>query len=577
MRKRIDDREVYAVTAENGLSSAKRAPKVSIGMPVYNGEPFIREALNSLLSQTFSDFELIISDNTSTDNTEKICREFELKDARVRYLRQKENIGAPANFKFVLDEAVGDYFMWAAADDLQEPEFIELLVSALDNNPSLVCVMSDVKNIGPSVKDNETLSTLDDIRIESVEHDWPEVRRRFFRNPTSEIFFCIYGLFRTDAIRDVEISYKNLIKYAFSSEIPFLAQVAVRGQIASIPNLLKIYRRHELSIYHKERKFLKFKDHILGHFTVSMSLFLIALRADLSVYQKLILTGTVLITSLRWITRAMLSKIFHLPLFSIIIKSSKIKIKNFARNLGIEISRYRSSGSDEAQLVTALKVAEIDVVFDIGANEGQFARALREHGYTGQIVSFEPLSLARKKLAYFASTDAAWRLHQQSAIGDKDGEIDINVSGNSVSSSVLPMLSSHSDAAIDSAYVGSERVSLSKLDSVSSVYLTPESNLFIKIDTQGFEWEVLEGAHETLKKARGVHCELSLVPLYEGQKLWRDIVDRLDTEGFMLWALQKGFTNSQTGQSLQMNGVFLREGIDDVTAPRRHRCAKVGL
>jgi hypothetical protein len=97
------------------------------------------------------------------------------------------------------------------------------------------------------------------------------------------------------------------------------------------------------------------------------------------------------------------------------------------------------------------------------------------------------------------------------------------------------------------------------LDSIANRYLNKNSNLFIKIDTQGYEWQVLDGANETLKRAQGVLCELSLVPLYHEQRLWRDVVDRLDQKGFMLWALQRGFTNPKTGQSLQMDGIFVRK------------------
>ncbi len=123
------------------------------------------------------------------------------------------------------------------------------------------------------------------------------------------------------------------------------------------------------------------------------------------------------------------------------------------------------------------------------------------------------------------------------------------------------MLESHSSAAVGSAYIDSERVPIAKLDTIASRYLNQKSKLFIKIDTQGFEWQVLDGASETLKQALGVLCELSLVPLYGGQRLWRDIVDRLETEGFMLWALQRGFTDPRTGQSLQMDGIFLRRDV----------------
>ncbi|ADR19063.1 glycosyltransferase family 2 protein [Calditerrivibrio nitroreducens] len=105
-----------------------KKPQVSIGMPVYNGAKFISEALDSLLAQTFTDFELIISDNASTDETEAICREYAAKDKRIRYIRQRENLGAAANFKYVLDQAEGEYFMWAAADDVWDKKWIEKLL-----------------------------------------------------------------------------------------------------------------------------------------------------------------------------------------------------------------------------------------------------------------------------------------------------------------------------------------------------------------------------------------------------------------------------------------------------------------
>jgi glycosyltransferase involved in cell wall biosynthesis len=108
--------------------TCRNKPLVSIGMPVYNGEKFIREALDSLLAQTFTDFELIISDNASTDNTEAICLEYAAKDARIRYVRQPENRGVLFNFQFVLDEARGEYFMWSAHDDAWDNRWLEVLL-----------------------------------------------------------------------------------------------------------------------------------------------------------------------------------------------------------------------------------------------------------------------------------------------------------------------------------------------------------------------------------------------------------------------------------------------------------------
>ena len=116
----------------------------------------------------------------------------------------------------------------------------------------------------------------------------------------------------------------------------------------------------------------------------------------------------------------------------------------------------------------------------------------------------------------------------------------------------------HSSAAKESIYVGSETIDVNKLDSIAIDYINDETKLFIKIDAQGYEKEILDGSKKILDKADGILCELSLVQLYEGQYLWRDIVNILDKKGFTLWALQKGFTNPDTGQTLQMDGIFVR-------------------
>jgi glycosyltransferase involved in cell wall biosynthesis len=120
-------------------------PAVSIGMPVYNGEQTLRTALDSLLSQSFSDFELVISDNASSDATESICRDYAERDRRIRYVRQGKNLGATENFRYVLDEAHGEYFMWAASDDVRSPDFLELNLDYLEKHPDYVSSTSPVK------------------------------------------------------------------------------------------------------------------------------------------------------------------------------------------------------------------------------------------------------------------------------------------------------------------------------------------------------------------------------------------------------------------------------------------------
>lgn len=237
----------------------------------------------------------------------------------------------------------------------------------------------------------------------------------------------------------------------------------------------------------------------------------------------------------------------------------KKPLKRLIYAAGFELRRLKPKTNPAYQLLLGLRRFDIDLVFDIGANAGQFAAELRAVGYRGGIVSFEPLAQASRILTQCAEADPSWRVHAAAAIGDFDGEIEINVAGNSVSSSVLPMMRAHAAAAEKSVYVGSERVPIQRLDTVAPDYLADGSRYFIKIDTQGFEWQVLDGAPATLAGARGVLVELSLVPLYEGQRLWLEMIERIEAEGFTLWALQRGFTDPRDGRTLQLNAVFFRE------------------
>lgn len=234
-------------------------------------------------------------------------------------------------------------------------------------------------------------------------------------------------------------------------------------------------------------------------------------------------------------------------------------LKTLIRATGYDLHRHTPSSSHASQLSFALLNHNIDLVFDVGANTGQFGRVLRANGYNSTIVSFEPLSEAHAKLLHQASTDKAWHIFERCAIGDFTGSVDINIAGNSVSSSLLPMLEAHSSAASGSAYVGQERTAIWTLDAIAESYLARCHNPFIKIDTQGFEWQVLDGAPNTLRHARGVLVELSLVPLYKGQYLLRDMIERLEQLGFSLFCIQPGFTDPRSGQTLQVDGVFFRE------------------
>ena len=237
----------------------------------------------------------------------------------------------------------------------------------------------------------------------------------------------------------------------------------------------------------------------------------------------------------------------------------KSQFKQLLRSVGYDIHRYNPSSSQTCQLEHALRNQKIDLVLDVGANVGQFAKSLREVGYKDRIISFEPLIDAHHILSKAARGPRGWEVHERCAIGDINGTIQINVSTNSVSSSVLPMLKEHSDAAPESAFTRSEETPIHTLDSVSAPYMAPRNSTLIKIDTQGFEWQVLDGASQTIKLAQGVMVELSVVPLYSGQRLWQDIFQRLESEGFRLWSLNTAFVDPRNGKTLQLDGLFFRD------------------
>jgi FkbM family methyltransferase len=248
--------------------------------------------------------------------------------------------------------------------------------------------------------------------------------------------------------------------------------------------------------------------------------------------------------------------------------------KNFAkrsiRHFGFDLRRYRPASSDDAQFMAMVSAHKVDLIFDVGANIGQFGRQLRNAGYGGRIVSFEPLTAARNHLLVTSNNDPLWEIAPQAAIGNEDGEIEIHVAGNSVSSSVLDMLDAHASAAPGSAYVGCEKVPLRRLDTIAPDYLHPDATLFIKIDTQGYEDRVLQGAHNLLARAVGLQLELSLVPLYDGQRLYDEMIVQLKALGFDLWAMTPAFIEPTNGRLLQVDATFFRGTRNCASPPQRN-------
>jgi len=211
----------------------RHTPRVSIGLPVYNGELFLADAINSLIAQTYTDFELIITDNASTDRTEEICRSYAERDSRIQYFRNDNNQGAAKNFNNAFELARGEYFKWAAHDDLHEPEFVEQCVAILDGDPSVVLCFSRTDFIDQEGRSlGEYKPPID---ISTV------TRRELFR------FFTIsghipnefYGLIRSSVLRN-----SPLVGGYVGSDLVLLGVLALHGRFHLIDELLFLHREH---------------------------------------------------------------------------------------------------------------------------------------------------------------------------------------------------------------------------------------------------------------------------------------------------------------------------------------------
>lgn len=211
-------------------------PKVSIGLPVYNGERFIADSIQSILSQTFEDFELVISDNCSTDKTAEICQKFAGQDKRIRFYPSFKNHGAAWNYNRVFSLSKGQYFRWHAADDMMAPTLIEKSVAVLDQHPELVLVFTWVCDIDDS--DNEL-----GIKRSGIGSSLPLPHQRFKGLSTIKpAFNCeeIFGL-----VRSKILAKTRLIAPYSDSDRTLLAELGLYGPFKEIEEALFLHRLHE--------------------------------------------------------------------------------------------------------------------------------------------------------------------------------------------------------------------------------------------------------------------------------------------------------------------------------------------
>jgi FkbM family methyltransferase len=236
----------------------------------------------------------------------------------------------------------------------------------------------------------------------------------------------------------------------------------------------------------------------------------------------------------------------------------KLLAKRTLQRLGLELRRLRYVNSEETVLSKLFAKGCIDTVLDVGANTGQYARLLRTVGFAGTIVSFEAIPTVHASLHEASAADSRWVIAPCAALGSASGEVEINIAGNSVSSSLLPMEQAHLEAAPQSEYVGRERVKLERLDQLAPPLLSGNGPLMLKIDTQGYEKEVLKGSTGLLERVTVVQLELSLLTLYAGAPAFAEMLTFMTELGFELFSIVPGLRNLQTGRLLQADGFFVR-------------------
>lgn len=211
-------------------------PRVSVGLPVYNGERYLRISIESILAQTYSDFELIITDNASTDNTAQICREYAAIDKRIQYYRNEKNIGAPKNFNRAFELSHGEYLKWATSDDYVAPEMIEKCVEVLDRNPDVVLCYPNAKLIDA---EGTFLANYDDV----LDLQDPVASHRFIQLLNRiQLAHQHLGLIRSSALKRTCL-HGNFI----AADINFLAELSLYGKFYELPEYLLFRRFHPAS------------------------------------------------------------------------------------------------------------------------------------------------------------------------------------------------------------------------------------------------------------------------------------------------------------------------------------------
>jgi len=480
--------------------------KVSIIVPTLNAEATVEHCLQSVLNQTYERRETIVVDGGSTDRTLSILDGFRgrinlIKDASDRGVYDAMNKGVRA--------ATGDWVYFLGADDsLASVDILERIFSR-----DLAAVDVVYGDVFMQRSRTRYAGRFDIYKLskKNICHQAIFYRRRLF---------SVVGMFDLDypLWADYEMNLRIFgtpdLRHRYLDVV--VANYSEGGRSSATEDPIFLARRRELL-----KRYLGVPGIKYG---------------CLSLYHRLrgFRNGSVSIS-----------------------RSLERKAIRFLRRRGYFVEPAERVDNPVRRRAALLREYAIDLVLDVGANVGQFSGDVRGSGYAGRIVSFEPVADAFGKLESLAQHDPLWTV-LPCGLGSSDAVSRMNVAGNSVSSSFLDMLPRHAASAPESGYVGTESVRIRTLDAVFDEVRGTARSVWLKIDTQGYELEVLSGAHRALSSIATIQVEMSLEPLYKGGPLFDDVHAVLRGKGYRLTSIELGHRDPHTGQLLQVDGIFHR-------------------
>lgn len=261
-----------------------------------------------------------------------------------------------------------------------------------------------------------------------------------------------------------------------------------------------------------------------------------------------------------WVLKLLYMNLLQRILQSKFLERLKRRI-GIASGLHLRLKRFTPSASEPMRIAMLAVHKRIDLVIDVGANTGQFAESLYDFGFTGKVISFEPVKAAHDELTKRSRRYPQWIVASRCAIGHTNGEIEINVSDDTVFSSVLEIREQYVAHNPKSRITRKERIPVYCLDNILKEYaLEKTPRILLKIDTQGYEKQVLEGARETLAKVIGLKIEIPLYPIYHDNDFtFYDILDFVKRHGFQPYSFHIEGVDLNTGRVNTIDGLFFKE------------------